>query len=189
MPKISLIPENEPPSKQPKKKATIWRRSWTIKLIKSPYAPVVLTLFALFLACACVVVGAKAEEWWLKEKVVTVPAIGVRTVKAAGMWEINPATMTTEQYIRFIFGKEAPTALAVAKAESGLRCDAQNVNKHTNSIDIGLFQVNSVHLRKGWKIADLLDCKANIQYAKEIKDSSGWCPWVAYKKLFPSKCN
>jgi len=115
----------------------------------------------------------RAEKWWLNEKMVLAPGITwVRTAKAE---------MTTEQYIRHVFGKEADTALKVAKAESGMRCDAQNVNKGTNSADIGIFQINTVHLRKGWKVGDLLDCKKNIDFAKEIYDGSGWGAWSVCK--------
>lgn len=120
-------------------------------------------------------------QWFVKQQVITLaPWTYVRTAKAA--------EMTTEQYIRLVFGKEAPIALAVAKAESGMRCDAQNVNKGTNSLDAGLFQINSVHLKKGWKIADLLDCRKNTDYAKQIRDGSGWCAWVTYQKMNPNKC-
>lgn len=90
------------------------------------------------------------------------------------------AEMTTEEYI-CSFDWDCKTALAVATAESGMRCDAQNINKGTNSLDLGLFQINSVHLRKGWKVAELLDCTTNINRAYEIYKGSGWQAWSAYK--------
>lgn len=93
----------------------------------------------------------------------------------------NTAAMSTEEYICFVFGaKECPTALAIAQAESGLRCDAQNVNKGTNSLDLGVMQINSVHLKKGWKVADLLNCHKNIDLAFEIYQGSGWNAWTTY---------
>ena len=95
--------------------------------------------------------------------------------------ELKPVEMTTEQYIRYVFGKDANVALAVARAESGMRCDAQGINKGTNSLDAGVFQINSVHLRKGWKVVDLMNCHKNIEYAREIQQGSGWQAWSTYK--------
>lgn len=93
-----------------------------------------------------------------------------------------PKELTKTQYIVQVFGKkEAFTAIAIAKAESGLRCDAQGINKGTNSLDAGLFQINSVHLRKGWKVTDLMNCKKNTDHAYEIFQSSGWGAWSTYK--------
>jgi hypothetical protein len=43
-----------------------------------------------------------------------------------------------------------------------------------------LWQVNSVHLKKGWKLVDLLDCKKATDYAYEIYKAQGFNPWVAY---------
>jgi len=78
------------------------------------------------------------------------------------------------------------TAIAVAKAESGLNCNAINVNKN-GSVDFSVFQVNSLWLKK-YPLADLADCKKNIEIAYEIWDSQdgvignnqgSWKPWVA----------
>ncbi len=79
-----------------------------------------------------------------------------------------------------VFGSQCETAIAVAKAESGLRCDAQNINKN-GSIDLGIMQINSIHLKKGWKAKDLLDCDKNIELAYSIYKGSGWSAWSAYK--------
>ena len=140
----------------------------------------VLPILAL-LALAYFAAFGSMTQWWMKNLVVTVSpwnyVRGIRTAKAE--------ELTTEQYIRLVFGKDAPTALAVAKAESGMRCDAQNVNKGTNSLDAGLFQINSVHLKKaGWKIGDLLDCHRNTDMAYKIFKGSGWGAWsVCAKKV------
>lgn len=105
-----------------------------------------------------------------------IPAITVKRVQAA---EVKHKPLTIEDYI---CTKEwdCKTAVAIAKAESGLRCDAQNVNKGTNSLDLGVMQINSVHLKKGWKVADLLDCHKNIDLAYEIYKGSGWGAWSTY---------
>jgi hypothetical protein len=70
------------------------------------------------------------------------------------------------------------TALAIAKAESGLRCNATN-NNTNKSKDSGLFQINSIHKAK-YQGKDIFDCKTNIDVAYQIYQSSGWNPWVAY---------
>jgi len=109
--------------------------------------------------------------WWMKEKVVTVPHINfVRTAHAR--------ELTVEEYV-CTKDWDCKTALAVAKAESGMRCDAQNVNTN-GSVDAGLWQVNSIHLKKGWKLADLLDCFKSTDYAYELYQAQGFSPWVAY---------
>lgn len=107
--------------------------------------------------------------------------ISERLFPKAKAAELKPEDMNTEQYIRYVFGKDANIALAVARAESGMRCDAQGINKGTNSLDAGLFQINSVHLRKGWKVVDLMDCHKNTDYAFEIQQGSGWQAWSTYK--------
>lgn len=88
--------------------------------------------------------------------------------------------MSTEEYICYKFGKDCRLALAVSQAENGTRqCDRFGVNTN-KTIDVGIFQLNTVHLKKGWKLADLTDCKKNIDYAYEIYQAQGWNPWVAY---------
>lgn len=82
-------------------------------------------------------------------------------------------------------------ALAISQAENGTRqCDRTNINKN-NSLDIGVFQINTVHLKKGWKLTDLTDCHKNVDYAYTIFKAQGWTPWVtynigAYKKFLKS---
>jgi hypothetical protein len=71
-------------------------------------------------------------------------------------------------------------ALAVARAESGMRADAWNVNSN-GSIDIGIFQLNSVHYKKdGCGLADVVDPYKNVDCAYQIWEAQGWTPWVAF---------
>jgi hypothetical protein len=72
-------------------------------------------------------------------------------------------------------------ALAIASAESGLRCDAVHINDN-NTVDLGVFQLNSVHLKKGgnWTLANMGDCYKNVDLAYEMFKEQGWQPWVAY---------
>lgn len=79
------------------------------------------------------------------------------------------------------FGKDCKMALSISWSENGTRqCDRYQVNRD-KSIDYGIFQINSTHINKEWKLADLIDCHQNIQYAYQIFKSSGWYPWTVYK--------
>lgn len=73
------------------------------------------------------------------------------------------------------FGDDSNIALAVAKAESGLRCEAYHFNNN-GTIDHSIFQLNSVHKKRG----NLENCKENIKIAYEIFKEQGWTPWVVY---------
>jgi hypothetical protein len=44
-------------------------------------------------------------------------------------------------------------------------------------------QVNSVHLSQDVTIAQLVDCKSNIDIAYDIYKRDGFGAWVAYKKV------
>jgi hypothetical protein len=88
-----------------------------------------------------------------------------------------------EQYICNKFGvMDCKIALAVAKAESGLNCDAYNINNN-GSVDLSVFQLNSVHLKKGgeWTLENMANCYKNVDLAYELWREQGWEPWVAYK--------
>lgn len=76
---------------------------------------------------------------------------------------------------------ECRTALAVAKAESGMRCDAVNVNTN-GTADLSVYQLNTTHLRKGgeWTLANMANCLKNVDLAYELWQAQGWNPWVAY---------
>jgi len=87
-----------------------------------------------------------------------------------------------EEYICEVFGPyECKIALSVARAESGMRADAFNTNTN-KSLDLGIFQVNSVHWEKdGCHLTDLVDPYKNVDCAKKIYDASGWNAWSVWK--------
>lgn len=88
--------------------------------------------------------------------------------------------LTLEEYICRAFGKDCKLALAVSQAENGTRqCDRMNVNTN-KTVDIGIFQINTVHLKKGYTLSDLIDCKKNVDIAYKIYKQQGFAPWVAY---------
>jgi hypothetical protein len=88
-------------------------------------------------------------------------------------------------------------ALAVARAESGLRCDALNINTN-GTADLSIFQVNTLWL-KHYSLEDIANCEKNIDIAYEIwdradgvagDDKGNFSPWVAYtNKAYLSKIN
>ncbi len=78
-----------------------------------------------------------------------------------------------------VFGDKADVALAVAKAESGLRCEAYHFNQDkAHSVDHGAMQLNDYW----WKWGNINDCAENIRIAKRIVDETGngWNNWVQY---------
>jgi hypothetical protein len=86
-----------------------------------------------------------------------------------------------EKYICEKWGPfDCKTALAIAKAESGIREDAININAN-NTIDYGIFQINSVHFKKpGCSMKDLVIEEKNVDCAYSIWKAQGWTPWVAF---------
>lgn len=96
----------------------------------------------------------------------------------------NPVDLKTdaEKYIYDVFGIENyKVAIAIAKAESGMRSDAININTN-NTIDLGLFQINSTHFKQDGCTLELVSTvKGNIDCAYQIFQASGWNPWVTAK--------
>lgn len=74
-----------------------------------------------------------------------------------------------------VWGKDARIGLAIAKAESGLRCEAYHFNTN-GTVDHSVFQLNSVHIKRG----NLADCKENVRIAYEIYKEQGGNPWVVF---------
>lgn len=112
--------------------------------------------------------------------------------QSAGEEEISLPADGIEKQILEKFQNEYKVALAVAKAESGLRPDAQGFNCRYNgisqgcrkgdeskawSVDCGIFQ----HNVKGTTCPEnLFDPAQNIQLAFEKYQKRSWQPWCAY---------
>lgn len=105
----------------------------------------------------------ETERFWLREKF----GISALDYKAKRLWELP-----VERQIEKVFGKDAAIAKAIAKAESGMKCEAIS---HTG--DVSVFQVNKIHSWRG----NILDCTNNILIAKQIYDEQGWIPWISYQ--------
>ncbi len=86
-----------------------------------------------------------------------------------------------EKYLCVKFGDQCKIALQIQHLENGNeKCDRFHVNDN-GTIDVGFMQINSVHLKKGYTLAQLIDCKTNVDIAYEIYKGSGWNAWTTYK--------
>jgi hypothetical protein len=88
-----------------------------------------------------------------------------------------------QQYACTKFGPDCRLALAIQRAENPQgKCDIYHYNSD-GSLDWGYFQINTVHLeRPGLNLRDLLDCKANIDFAHQLYlEKGGFTPWSTFK--------
>lgn len=79
--------------------------------------------------------------------------------------------------IKLYFGNDWKIAYAVARAESGLRCNAVG-DTGLNPSSYGVFQIRAFTTRP--PVEDLLDCEKNVAYAAQMQKWQGWSPWSAY---------
>jgi hypothetical protein len=87
-----------------------------------------------------------------------------------------------QQYTCRKFGSDCRVALAVQRAENlAGKCEIYHYNSD-GTLDWGYFQINTVHLKRpGLNLRDLLDCKANIDFAYQLfQESRGFTPWSTY---------
>jgi len=87
-----------------------------------------------------------------------------------------------QQYACQKFGAECRVALAIQRAENPQgKCEIYHYNSD-GTLDWGYFQINTVHLtRQGLNLRDLLDCKANIDFAYALyREKQGFTPWSTY---------
>jgi hypothetical protein len=72
-------------------------------------------------------------------------------------------------------------ALAVQRAENPRgACEIYHYNTD-GTLDWGYFQINTVHLKRpGLNLRDLLDCRANIDFAYQLYTERGFEPWTTY---------
>ena len=87
-----------------------------------------------------------------------------------------------QQYACNKFGSACRTALAVQRAENPRgECEIYHYNSD-GTLDWGYFQINTVHLKSaGVNLRDLLDCKANIDFAYQLYTEKGFEPWTTYR--------
>ena len=86
-----------------------------------------------------------------------------------------------QQYACNKFGSACRIALAVQRAENPRgACEIYHYNSD-GTLDWGYFQINTVHLKRaGVNLRDLLDCKANIDFAYQLYTERGFEPWTTF---------
>lgn len=86
-----------------------------------------------------------------------------------------------QQYACTKFGPDCRIALAIQRAENPRgACEIYHYNSD-GSLDWGYFQINTVHLKRaGVNLRNLLDCKANIDFAFQLYQERGFAPWSTY---------
>ena len=87
-----------------------------------------------------------------------------------------------QQYACTKFGSACRVALAIQRAENPQgNCEIYHHNSD-GTLDWGYFQINTVHLKRpGLNLRDLLDCKANIDFAYQLyRERSNFTAWSTY---------
>lgn len=113
------------------------------------------------------------------------PLIYVKEAEAAtstpeitAMIEVVYSKEGIERLIRETFPETPNTAVAIAKAESGLIATAYNPEAHNGcNGSVGVFQIACVHVKDK---ESLKDVETNIKKAREIYLQEGWKPWGVY---------
>jgi len=88
-----------------------------------------------------------------------------------------------QEYACAKFGSACRVALAIQRAENPTgKCEMYHYNSD-GTLDWGYFQINTIHLqRTGLNLRDLLDCRANIDFAYQLySDQQGFAAWDTYK--------
>lgn len=78
---------------------------------------------------------------------------------------------------------QAITMTAIALAESGGNSDIVGHNRN-GTIDVGLWQINSVH---GYSESAMKDPRQNAAAAKKIHEQQGYTAWVAFTTTDPQR--
>ncbi len=94
---------------------------------------------------------------------------------------LGHAMTSSQRYTCQKFGPACRIALAIQAAEN-LKgdCEAYHYNSD-GTLDWGYFQINSVHIsRHKVNLRDLLDCKANIDFAYQLYSEERFRPWSTF---------
>ena len=149
---------------------------------------------ATFVLCACLVAG-----WWfhvhyaivfrsplkilVQSPIVISERIDPEETDAAQGDQQGRGLSRWQQYACRKFGRDCRVALAIQRAENAAgKCEIYHYNSD-GSLDWGYFQINTVHLhRADLNLRDLLDCRANIDFAyKLFLEHGGFSPWSSFR--------
>ena len=87
-----------------------------------------------------------------------------------------------QQYTCLKFGPACRVALAIQRAENPEgKCETYHYNSD-GTLDWGYFQINTLHLKRpGLNLRDLLDCRANIDFAYQLySERQSFSAWSTY---------
>ena len=112
---------------------------------------------------------------------VIAPRISPEEAGAAQADQSGRRLTAYQQYACNKFGPACRIALAVQRAENPRgACEIFHYNSD-GTLDWGYFQINTVHLKRaGVNLRDLLDCKANIDFAYKLYTERGFEPWTTF---------
>jgi hypothetical protein len=141
-------------------------------------------------AIGLVVVAAQAEYTFTWQSPVRVrlqsPLLIVRRSseeesRAVQLDQAGRKLTAHQQYACNKFGAACRVALAIQRAENPRgACEIYHYNTD-GTLDWGYFQINTVHLKRpGLNLRDLLDCKANIDFAYQLYTERGFDPWTTF---------
>lgn len=117
-------------------------------------------------------------EW----PVVVARRLKTQDASAAQFDQLGHPLSAYQQYSCEKFGPDCRIALAIQRAENPAgKCEIYHYNSD-GTLDWGYFQINTVHLKRpGLNLRDLLDCKANIDFAYQLfREQGGFTPWSTY---------
>ena len=112
---------------------------------------------------------------------VIAPRTSPEEARAAQFDQSGRRLTAYQQYACNKFGPACRIALAVQRAENPRgACETYHYNSD-GTLDWGYFQINTVHLKRaGVNLRDLLDCKANIDFAYRLYTERGFEPWTTF---------
>ena len=112
---------------------------------------------------------------------VIAPRISGAEAGAAQADQFGRRLTAYQQYACNKFGPACRIALAVQRAENPRgTCEVYHYNSD-GTLDWGYFQINTVHLKRaGVNLRDLLDCKANIDFAYQLYTERDFGPWTTF---------
>jgi hypothetical protein len=148
---------------------------------------------ALLAGAAAIWTGAQIHERYafglrfpvvihFQSPLVIVPKNSAMSEWQAQFFQNGKRLTAYQQYVCEEFGSACSVALAIQRAENPTgKCEIYHYNPD-GTLDWGYFQINTVHLqRPGLNLRDLLDCRANIDFAYQLYREKGFSPWTTYR--------
>ena len=125
--------------------------------------------------------GASLLRIRLQWPLVIAPRVSAEEAGAAQSDQFGRRLTAHQQYACNKFGPACRLALAVQSAENPRgACEIYHYNTD-GTLDWRYFQINIVHLKRaGVNLRDLLNCKANIDFAHQLFTERGFEPWTTF---------